>query len=226
LGGFIGWRYLHRGARVPLAHREIATRVLAEYARTNLPVTKVLVISNPFSTMSGKPPEVYAFEKAGIEGLRTGFGDKTEIKVKYPHLKPAAVSNPQSIDIDPGTKTPLSFLVAENSFDELCGENKDCELAISLIGVPLNLTSSAVWKSVAPRFALLLPDWRMIGGAAEIRRAFESGKLVAAVVSKPGGVAEDQAATGDYRSEFRMRFILITKSNVNAVLAENPQVFE
>jgi hypothetical protein len=66
----------------------------------------------------------------------------------------------------------------------------------------------------------------MIGGPAEIRRAFESGKLVAAVVSKPGGVAEDQAATGDYRSEFRMRFILITKSNVNAVLAENPQVFE
>lgn len=176
--------------------------------------------------MSGRPAEIYKFEKAGIEGLRRGFGAKTDMRVVFPKLRPEAISNPGSIPIDSATKTPLSFLVEDNSFDELVSRNRDCQVAVSLIGLPLKMQSSTVWKgSEAPRFGLLLPDWRMIGDAKMIRDAFQNGKLLAAVVAKPGGAPEDAPATGDYRTEFGSRFILVTKANIDSLLASSSSLF-
>jgi len=230
LGGaavfFVGWRFSKRASQIPLSHRAIATQVLAEYLGSNAPSGKVLVFSNPFSQMSGRPAEVYNFEKAGIEGLRRGFGAKTDLRISFPQLRPEAINNPGSIPIDSATKTPLSFFVEDNSFDELVAKNKDCQVAVSLIGLPLRIQSSAAWKALeAPRFGLLLPDWRMIGDAKMIREAFENGKLLAAVVAKPGGAPEDAPATGDYRTEFGNRFILVTKANIDSLLASNSSLF-
>lgn len=211
---------------MPLTQREIATRVLAEYVRSNAPSQKILIFSNPFSQMSGRSAQVYAFEKAGAEGLRKGFGSKAELRIVFPKLRAEAIRNPQSVEIDSRSKTPLSFMLEENAFDDLLTQNKDCELAVSLIGVPLNFQNLRAWKETRPpRFALLLPDWRMIGDKQAIQTAFENGRLAAAIVSRPGAEPENAPATSDYRGEFEKRFILVTKSNIGSLLAKNPDLF-
>jgi hypothetical protein len=221
-GSFL-WRNFRGESRKPLSHRAIATRVLAENMGNP---SKALVISNPYAQMSGRPAEVYDFQKAGVEGLRAGFGEGVELRVVYPKLKPEVLSHPESVNIDPRSKTPLSFLVEENAFSELIASNRDCDCVISLIGAPLNLQTMEAWKSPGPpRFGFLLPDWRMIGDPAAIRSAFDNGKLIAVIIPKRGGLPDDAPTQSGYREEFEQRFVLVTRTNIGSLLATRRESF-
>lgn len=207
----------------PEADRAVATRVLAEYVTRTVHPKGVLVLSNPFTRQEGRAPEVYAFEKVGIEGLKHGFGEKVPMMVGFPKLKEAALRDPGSVAVDPQTTTPLSFLVAENAFSEVIKQNPNCDLVVSLIGLPVNLAAVKEWsQGDGPKFALLLPDWRMIGGREEILRSFREKKLVAAVANKPNAV---EGPGKDYKEQFENRFLLVTAENVEGLLREMPQVF-
>jgi hypothetical protein len=128
--------------------------------------------------------------------------------------------------VDPQTKTPLSFLVAEDAFDEVTHNNPDCDVIVSLIGLPVKLNAVEAWtKGGAPAFGLLLPDWRMIGDAQGIRNAFKSGKLLAAVLDKPGAPPDTGPVSREYRSEFDARYILATAENIESLLKTSPQLF-
>ena len=208
----------------PESERTIATRVMAEYLAKTATPKAVLVVSNPFTQQRGRAAEVYAFEEAGIEGLKQGFGDKVPVKVVFPKLKEEVLRDPASVPVDPQTTTPLSFLVTESAFSEVIQQHRDCDVVVSLIGLPANLRAFKEWAQAGPpRFALLLPDWRMIGGPDEIKRAFSQKKLVAAVVHKPNAPAE--AGTGEARAIFDRRFLLVTAENVEQLLNEHPATF-
>lgn len=208
---------------VPEADRATATRVLAEYVARTVHPKGVLVLSNPFTQQEGRTPEVYAFEKAGIEGLKKGFGEKVPLTVAFPKLKEAVLRDPGSVQVDPQTTTPLSFLMAENAFSEVIQQNPNSDLVVSLIGLPVNLGGVKEWSQAGgPKFALLLPDWRMIGGREEILRAFREKRLVAAVVKKPNAV---EGAGNNYKEQFENRFLLVTGENVEGLLRDVPEVF-
>lgn len=209
----------------PESDRAIATRVMAEYLSSAAAPKAVLVISNPFSQQPGRPAEVYAFEEAGIDGLKEGFGGKVPLTVAFPKLKEEVLRDPASVQIDPKTTTPLSFLVTENAFSEVIQQHPECDVVVSLIGLPANVPGLKEWsRAGAPRFALLLPDWRMIGGREEILRVFREKKLVAAVVNKPNA-PEERNGSGDYRAVFDRRFLLVTSENVEQLLREHPTIF-
>ncbi|MCI0540216.1 MAG: hypothetical protein L0Z50_33850, partial [Verrucomicrobiales bacterium] len=160
--------------------RKMATRVLGEHLSTRFPGAKALVVANPFTQRAGQSAEIHGFDKAGIRGLQEGFQAKDSIKVVYPELRSEFDQNPQSVYVDPKTTTPLSFLVADEAFDRLAKSHPDCALIISLIGVPLNLRQSEIWREPdRPRWGLLLPDWRIVGDRAAIREAVKSGKIAA-----------------------------------------------
>jgi len=217
--GILFFNYLRSTSHAALTSREIATRVLAEHLSKVLKPDKVLVISNPFSQMAGKPPEVYQFENAGIKGLRDGFGSGVQLRIVFPRLKPEIITNPEAAAIDPRTKTPLSFLMTENAFSELLSSNRDCALVVSLIGLPLNLQTLPEWtKPGSPQFALLMPDWRMIGDSESINASFQSGKLAAVVMRKPGAPRDDQQPAKEMHVEFESRYLLVTKTNVKQAL--------
>lgn len=200
-------------------------RVLAEYLKERDPGQSVLVISNPFAEMPGRAPEIYDVQNASLAGLRKGFGDIVELKIGIPKLKPAAIDNPAAIPMDPKTKTPLSFLVEEGAFDQLVEQHPACKLVVSLIGVPANREKFTSWTNPgAPAFALLLPDWRMIGDAQAILTAFQSGKLAAAVVENRGA-PEIGKGGEDYRMQFQSRFLLLTPENVGDLLEKHPDLF-
>ena len=217
---FAAWFAFYGGNRAPLSQREIATRVLAEYIRKTAQPRTVLLISNPYVPTAGRTAEITRFHNSSEAGLRNGLGAEVRIDVGFAKLKPEAVRDVTSIFVPPNSTTPLSYLVAESSFDDLIREHPDCDVLVSLIGLPASTASSAFWlKPGPPRVALLLPDFSVLGDAGAVRFGFKSGKLVAAVIPKPNAPPE-RAIGSDYKAEFEKRFILVTGENVDQLLPQ------
>ena len=220
----VGWVAFSSGCKdsAPLSDRELATTILAQESAKVVRPKKVLVLSNPFSQQPGSSEQVYDFEKAGVAGLKEGFGKAVEIEVVFPALKPEVLKDPRSVQVDPQTTTPLSFLVSEQAFSDVLQKHPDADLVVSLIGLPLNVAGLKQWNQPGkPQFALLFPDWRMIGNQSAIVQAFQSGKLVAAVIRKP--VPEE--AQGDARAQFDAKYFLVTRDNVDSLLKDHPAIF-
>ena len=213
--------------RDALHTREIATRGLAEHLARVFPGRRALVISNPFTQQSNLPREMRDMEEAGLRGLKQGFGDKVSLgAVAFPALRPEAKDNPRAVFIDAETTTPLSYLVADDAFDKLARQYPDCDLIVSLIGLPANLRSVQCWQNQdGPKFALLLPDLRVIGDRAAVRRSLESGKLVAFVLAKPSAAGTKQLSTGEFKTDFERLFLLVTRENAEASVRTFPQLF-
>lgn len=222
LGGITAAVWWLGGAReAAVEGRAGATRRLAEYAARQFSPDCVVVISNPFTQRGGRAEEIYEFQRAAVAGLREGFGEAVELKVEFPRLTPEAEADPGSVRMDPGTKTPLSFMVAAGAFDEVIRKH-ECGLVVSLIGLPVDLAGFASWNSEGdPKFLLLLPDWRMIGGREAILEAFESGKLAAAVIEKPA-VEQGTPALPDGTGP---GYLVVTAENARALLEAHPGAF-
>ena len=213
--------------RNALAARSLATQFLAEYLASKHPGKRVLIIANPFTQQKGRRAEIYQFEQAGIDGLRRGFGKQLPIEaIGFPKLRREVLENPVSVHVDAATTTPLSFLIAENSFDALAQKHPTAEILVSLIGLPKDVTQSELWKTPkTPTLGLLLPDWRIIGGSESVKQAFESGKISAAILNKPGAPAEDVPLGQDERAAFAARFLLVTLESIDELLRQHPKLF-
>lgn len=215
-----------RTRRSALSHRQAATHALAEHLAKHYPGARALVVSNPFTQKKGQPRQVYEFEEAGINGLREGFGKAISFQVVFPELRPEFLNNPRAVYVDPKTTTPLSFLVEEGAFEKLAEQHSDCDLMVSLIGLPANLTRRPSWRSAnGPKYALLLPDWRTVGDKQAVLNAVKSDKIVAAILNKPGAPPDSESASQDHRAEFARRFLLVTKESIDRLLQTYPQIF-
>lgn len=223
---FSGLIFLLLGCSTPApeSERQLATRVLAEYVRKANAPKSVVVLSNPFTKEPGRSPQADAFEQAGVEGLREGFGGRVRIAIEFPELKADVLRDPNSVKVDPQSTTPLSFLIKAEAFSEAVEKHPGAEVIVSLIGLPVNLTGFKQWQAAGkPAFALLLPDWRMIGDRKAILESFRSGKLAAAIVRKPN--APETEVSGNSREEFDRRYFLMTKENAAGIMDENPGLF-
>jgi len=219
----LGRRGPHQEA---LQVRELATRGLAEHLARSFAGRRTLVVSNPFTQQRNLPRQMEQMENAGLRGLKQGFGSKVVLAaVAFPELKAEAKANPRAVFIDPETTTPLSYLFADDAFDKLARQHAGCDLIVSLIGLPANLQRVQCWQDPdGPKFALLLPDLRLIGGRQSVRRAMQRGKLIACVLAKPGA-PETAPAAADFAAEFEKRFVLVTPENVDQAMGSYPQLF-
>ncbi|MCI0747329.1 MAG: hypothetical protein L0Y58_18140 [Verrucomicrobia subdivision 3 bacterium] len=206
-----------------LAARELATRKLAEYLARKFPGHRAIVVSNPFTQRDGVAREILAMEKAGVAGVRAGLGRRARVEaVVFPELKPEAQLDPRAVFIDAETTTPLSYLVAEDAFDKLISQHPNCDVVISLVGLPARLDRVRCWTDERPKFALLLPDLRPVGNTAAVKQAVVSGKLAAFVLYRPD-TAELSKVAGPLR--FEDRFLLVTAENIEQILTDYPQLF-
>lgn len=215
---------LNNAANNALTARTVAAKGLAEELARHFPGKHAIVVANPFAQKKGVPAEAYAYQQAGLKGLRQGFGTKIELEaVLYPELRKEAQINPRAVQADPESTTPLSYLVSGNAFDALTHSHPNCDLLISLIGLPLNVIHSEVWKSPVLKLALLLPDWRILGDRESVRLAFNSGKIVAAILNKPG--APSESVPLQKGNAFDERYLLVTPARVDELMAKYPQAF-
>jgi hypothetical protein len=223
--GIALWFFLRSDAHDhALTARELATRTLAEYLAQRYPGQHALLVSNPFTENHGATKDILAMEQAGIAGVQKGLGGKVTLKaIAFPELKPEARTNPRAFLIDAETTTPISYLVSPDAFDKLATQHPDCDLLISLVGLPAALHEVQCWRDPRLHFALLLPDLRFVGDAAAVRQAVDSGKLIAFVLNKPG--APDLRSAPKQKTDFAERFLLVTRENIEQVLARYPQLF-
>ncbi len=207
--------------------RELAARGLAGEIARSQPAGPVLVLSNPFVQQPGVRRDIAEVETAGLAGLRAGLGTKHSVEaVVPPELLPAAKDNPWTLLEGNDSTTPISFLMAPDAVDKLVKQHPNCGVIVSLVGLPAELDRCQAWKSPgAPWFAFLLPDFRGIADRATILEAFKSGKLLAAVLPKPGAPGNDGKMSGDFEAEFEKRFLLVTPENAARVLEQMPALF-
>jgi len=202
--------------------RNAVTRELANYLVTSEAGTSVLIIGNPFTQFPDQPEAISNYEKAGISGLKKGFGRSIKIEaVVYPELKPEARTNPWAIKRDNRTTTPLSYLIATTAFDDLAIAHPNCDLIVSLIGLPADIQDvNFLRHENGPKLALLLPDLWMIGDTEAIRTAFTAGHIAAAVVKRPHANVSD-----DGQKNFDQVYILLTGENIDEFIEEYPSLF-
>lgn len=211
--------------RESLGQRELAARVLGQFLASQFQPSTGLVFSNPFTQEKGRRPEVYAYEAAGLNGLKQGLGAQA-IKVVFPEIKPEFRQDPNSAAIAPKTTTPLSYLTSANSWARLIQENADRPVVVSLIGLPADVTRLEAWrKSDGPRWAFLLPDWRVLGGRDAVRAAFQSGRVVAAVMERPSSLLSKPPRDAGTPDEFNRHFVLLTKETLEEAMKTYPQLF-
>jgi hypothetical protein len=191
-----------------LASRQQAMEMLGARIAQLRPDSKVLVLSNPFTKKAGYLDEKSQFERAGLRGLRQGLGGNASVTVVFPEIRPEFLSNPQSVPIPADSKTPLSFLMQLASVDQLAEAHPDHRVIVSLIGLPVGADRLKIWNEKDPRsFALLLPDFRVLGPPGQVVAAFQRGKLLAAVF-------EDQKSSEP---------LVVTGDNISEVLKQQPK---
>ena len=94
-------------------------------------------------------------------------------------------------------------------------EYPESSIIVSLIGLPVSIVDSNVWKTESRQtFALLLPDLTVIGSLQAIIDAFDSGKIACALVLTP------EAEINAKGTHF-----LVTRENIREVLGSSPEVF-
>jgi hypothetical protein len=205
----------------------MATRGLAEYLARIQPGKHALIVSNPFTRQKGTAKAIVQTEQAGIRGLRKGFAAEVTIgAVAFPELEAEARDNPRALLGGADTTTPLSYLMTPDAFDKLARQHADCDLIVSLVGFPADLSRCEIWNAPgSPKFALLLPDLRMVGDAPLVQSAMKSGKLAAFVLRRPGAPDDDSVPGKNFKEEFEKRFVLVTAENVEQVLQTYPRLF-
>ena len=223
----IGYYFLSRPHVEADQLRSVATWGLADYLAKNYPNSKVLILANPFSTRKNMDEDVVKQEQAGIQGLLDGFADKmNSVEVVYPELIPDAYASPQSLIPDTSVTTPLSFLLAPDALAKLREEYPDHQLWVSLIGLPVGISDQAVWTTEGgARFALLLPDLRVIGGVADVKKAMHAKKLVAFVATQQGQMFDTKSISQDFRAEFDKHYLLVSPENIDQIVAKFPELF-
>jgi hypothetical protein len=190
-----------------LVARQEAMEMLGTRVAKLQPGCKVLVLANPFTQKSSYLDEKCRFERAGLHGLRKGLGRNATVTVVFPDIRPEYFTDPQSVVMWPDCRTPLSFLMQPASVDRLADAHPECRVIVSLIGLPLGVDQLKIWNEKDPRcFVLLQPDLRLLGPIDQTVKAFQRGKLLAAVTQ--------DIQSGDP--------LIITRDNVVEVLQRQP----
>jgi hypothetical protein len=191
-----------------LGKREQALTALGTCLAKLRPECKVLVLSNPFLKNCGYLDEKSQYERAALRGLRKGLGRQIPVSVVFPEIRSEYFTDRQAIIPAADCRTPLSFVIQPDSVDRLAEAHPECQVIVSLIGLPAGAEQLKIWNDKDPRcFALLLPDMRVLGPPAKVLECFQSGKLLAAV--------SEDCQSGDS--------LVITRDNVQSVLQNQPQ---
>jgi len=227
LGGV--WGCGPRESRLSGARRALVLERLTLAAVERVSGGGVLVIGNPFAHGPGANGLLRQADDEAVDGVKRALARAggRYVGLAVPRLREEARRDPTQVALPPGASTPLSFMTEAGAWDGLRAAHPDAGLWISLIGVPADLATTRAWTDAGgPRWALYLPDLRLLGGAEGVGEAFRSGRLVAMVLAKPGAPPESEPMKADPAEEFDRRHILVTADRFEAVRLGWPGMFE
>lgn len=186
---------------------ELAGRVLGRYLALKLPGRRALLV--------GDPPDTTRFDQAAEDavsrGLRAGFADHIVLAASaYPRFPPElkTLRDPErTLEQTP----PLQNWFYPERLDELIEAYPECDLIVSLVGMPKNFARMKVWQEPPeerPAFAVAL------GPIEELGDAIRLGAIAAALDFGPSPDEAYPFLAEDEAEEFRACCRLLTPQNV------------
>ncbi len=196
--GIIGSAPEQRFRNREMGYKELQGFYPAKYLAEKFPSYRALLIA----------PEGYeedSYNKEIIEGIKKGFGDSIEL---------AAI---ETIWAPGGDETKINAA----SFNTIIKANDDCNLIISMIGLPPDINRLVIWREKArnrPKLVAYNIDVK------RLRKYIARKFITAAVLFRPDPEITDRMPH-DPEDAFNQRYILVTPANIGSKAGLYPRLF-
>ncbi len=223
-----------------MVYNRVAGYILGKYLSEKFPQAKVLLVVDKIPGQ-----EIYNQQ---ISGLKEGFGGKLNIVAEDMPLPPV---EPTATETDPGTgevaqsadapapapATPSEWAPASemmslretmkaSDFDAMLQKHKDCNLVITMIGLPMNVHEMTFWteeetpENPKAKIAVMNGDvYRLMG-------AIQNNLVCAAVTYSPNAVFDERTPPSEMQKAFDKRYLLVTPDNIEQINTTFPGLFE
>lgn len=207
-----------------LAYQRIAHKRLGEEIAKRHPGAKILLIKyNELGMEEGEPNLT---EAAQMEGLKKGLNGKATIAV----VERVSSGMEEFLEEDgKPRKSPeeiMEEMFTAEKFNKLVAVNKNCNVVVSLVGLPPDYQLLKLWKVKDPkkRPALVLANAYIY----ELKFGFNPKYkfITAALAHKAVPFDPNQPVPKDEQKAFDSRFLMITPDNVLEIAKENPDLFK
>ncbi|OGV42924.1 MAG: hypothetical protein A2X48_11055 [Lentisphaerae bacterium GWF2_49_21] len=182
--------------------------VLAKYLAEKYPDRKAMIIVSPNY-------EEILRQKELVDSLKAGFGDSITVEAIVPI----------SVDLSRyqhGKSPHIEEVMTAEDFDYAFEKHRECEVVVSIIGVPKDLDKMKVWTMEdyeRPKIALLNSSTKYLEGAIK-------GKFVVASVHYiPGFKSSKRMPPGDPKKVFEERYMLVTPENIDQIRKKYERLF-
>ena len=182
--------------------------VLGQYLAQKYPGKKVLIICNQGFEKNKRTQKI-------INALRQAVCSEANadtIKVKAP--------TKDMLDHNGNLVIPLEEVMTPADFDAAVTAHPDCQVIVSMIGLPREKAKMKFWNDKNKHLAMLNAN------IFDQKNDIKAGRIVAAVSFKPGVKFTEDPAPADPRKAFDKRYLLITPDNIGHLKKEYPNLFK
>jgi hypothetical protein len=201
----------------------IAGAYLGQYLANRYPQAQALVVVPPVV----RPSYRHQTTTAWLAGLREGLAGRVTIQAEeapeLPVTVDASVGQTGSHRHLPrGWAPPLQFWYSAEVLDRLVDKHPDCNLIISLVGLPSNCRAMQLWRREDSRRPKVAVASGSVAGLAELLAA----QLVVAAVDSGASRIEDLPdTTSEFAVPFARHWRLLTPDNLVRMVTKYPRLF-
>ncbi|MFA6292909.1 MAG: hypothetical protein WC637_14060 [Victivallales bacterium] len=159
---------------------------------------------------------------ASMDGIREGLGGKVRIAAIDSPIKPAPLKASEKTKISPEKMLYLSRKVQSNNLDQVIARHPECNLVISLIGLPKDANKMLIFTikpEKRPKLALLSSNISMM------KDRIAQGDINVAIINRPDYIPGKNKIPKDIELAFDKRFLVVTPDSVKAVASDYPSLF-
>lgn len=179
--------------------------MVGKFIAKNIPGAKVLVIENEDFEKNER-------EQAFLGALKEGMGSESVTPVALEILnKP---KRPEGMPEDM-PMMPVMEMMTSKDFDATLKAHSNCNVVVSVIGLPRDANNMRLWKEPAAKRPKLILVGSGMGGSVKIGPAIKQGMISAVVNISKDAKFDDEGAPSAYEDAFKKRYVLIDKTNVD-----------
>jgi hypothetical protein len=106
-------------------------------------------------------------------------------------------------------------MMTSKDFDATLKAHSNCNVVVSVIGLPRDANNMRLWKEPAAKRPKLILVGSGMGGSVKIGPAIKQGMISAVVNISKDAKFDDEGAPSAYEDAFKKRYVLIDKTNVD-----------
>lgn len=227
LGKTMGSGDIQRLMENELRYSKAGAYVFGKALGEKFPQKRALIIASRNYEKNSRDKEI-------VESLKKGMGDDIKVlAVDWPTLtqaekdKQRRMMGPMGM-VDSAMRDSANedmFMMDEmlnaEHYDRLIAKHSDCDMVITLRGLPYNVGEMKLWSMPAkkrPMVALVLGDIFMLRGAIK-------AGYICALTYKPDIKFTEDACPKDVQKAFDERYMIVMPDNIDAISKQYPKYF-